>query len=401
MIYKGKNILIGITGGIACYKICDLIRLLVKENFNVDVIMTESSQKFITPLTIQTLTGNPVYTDMFSLIWESKIGHISLAQKADLIVIAPATANIIGKIAGGICDDLLTTTICATKANVLFIPSMNINMWENPIVQENISKVKRFYKVMEPEEGLLACGDYGKGKLPSVEDILEEIKLNLSNKLLKGKKLLVTAGPTIEELDPVRYISNYSSGKMGYNIAKVAKRLGADVTLISGPVSISKPYGIKTIFIKSADDMYKEVMKDIKSYDIIIMSAAVADYKPLVRADKKIKKSSQELTIELIPNKDILSEISKKRKKGSILVGFSAETDNLIDNAKKKFEKKNLDFIVANNVLEEGAGFGVDTNKAIIIGKDLEIDLPLMSKEELSYNILKTIVEGGNYGMSD
>lgn len=401
MIYKGKNILIGITGGIACYKICDLIRLLVKENFNVDVIMTESSQKFITPLTIQTLTGNPVYTDMFSLIWESKIGHISLAQKADLIVIAPATANIIGKIAGGICDDLLTTTICATKANVLFIPSMNINMWENPIVQENISKVKRFYKVMEPEEGLLACGDYGKGKLPSVEDILEEIKLNLSDKLLKGKKLLVTAGPTIEELDPVRYISNYSSGKMGYNIAKVAKRLGADVTLISGPVSISKPYGIQTIFVKSADDMYKEVMKYIKSYDIIIMSAAVADYKPLVRADKKIKKSSQELTIELIPNKDILSEISKKRKKGSILVGFSAETDNLIDNAKKKFEKKNLDFIVANNVLEEGAGFGVDTNKAIIIGKDLEIDLPLMSKEELSYNILKTIVEGGNYGMSD
>lgn len=401
MIYKGKNILIGITGGIACYKICDLIRLLVKENFNVDVIMTESSQKFITPLTIQTLTGNPVYTDMFSLIWESKIGHISLAQKADLIVIAPATANIIGKIAGGICDDLLTTTICATKANVLFVPSMNINMWENPIVQENISKVKRFYKVMEPEEGLLACGDYGKGKLPSVEDILEEIKLNLSDKILKGKKLLVTAGPTIEELDPVRYISNYSSGKMGYNIAKVAKRLGADVTLISGPVSISKPYGIKTIFIKSADDMYKEVMKDIKSYDIIIMSAAVADYKPLVRADKKIKKSSQELTIELIPNKDILSEISKKRKKGSILVGFSAETDNLIDNAKKKFEKKNLDFIVANNVLEEGAGFGVDTNKAVIIGKDVEIDLPLMSKEELSYNILKTIVEGGNYGMSD
>ncbi len=401
MSFLGKNIVIGVTGGIAAYKICDLIRLLTKEGLNVDVIMTESAQKFITPLTLQTLTGNPVYTDMFSLSYQSKIGHISLAQKADLLVIAPATANIIGKIANGICDDLLTTTVCATKSPVLIVPSMNINMWENQIVRNNISIVKKFYYVLEPEEGLLACGDYGKGKLPSVEDIFEEIKILLSPKPLMGKKVLITAGPTIEELDPVRYITNYSSGKMGYNLAKVAKRLGAEVTLISGPTSLKKPYGVKLTPVKSAEDMYKEVIEDLKSYDIIIMSAAVADYKPLERASNKIKKSSQSMTIELKRNRDILSEISQKRKKDSILIGFSAETNNLIEHARKKFEKKKLDFIIANNVKEEGAGFGVDTNKVTILGKNTQIDLPLMTKEELSYKIFKVILEGDNHGLSD
>lgn len=401
MNYSGKNILIGLTGGIACYKICDLIRLLVKDGFNVDVIMTESSKNFITPLTIQTLTGNPVYSDMFSLIWDSKIGHISLAKKADLVVVAPATANIIGKVASGVCDDLLTTTICATKAPIIFVPSMNINMWENPIVQKNIEKLKNFYRFVEPEEGLLACGDYGKGKLPAIEDIFEEIKITLTPKTLKGKQVLITAGPTIEEIDPVRYISNYSSGKMGYNLAKVAKRLGAEVTLISGPTSLQKPYGINTKYVKSADDMYEEVIKIVKDFDIIIMTAAVADYKPRIRADKKIKKSQEIINLDLIPNKDILNEISKLKKKDCILIGFSAETDNLIENSQKKLRKKNLDFIIANDVTQKDAGFGVDTNKVLIISNNFVKDIPLMTKEALSYEIFKTITGGKSYGMSD
>ncbi len=394
MIFKGKNIVIGITGGIAAYKICDLIRLLVKDEINVDVILTKAAKEFVTPLTIQTLTSNPVYWDMFSVDFEPKIGHISLAQKADLIVVAPATADIIAKVASGICDDLLTTTICATKSPVLFIPSMNVNMWDNPIFQENLCKVKKFYKVMEPVEGLLACGDYGKGKLPDVEDIFEEIKICLSKKLIDGKRVLITAGPTVEEIDPVRYISNYSSGKMGYALAKVAKRLGADVTLISGPTALRKPYGINFVSIKSADDMHRAVFKDIKSFDIIIMAAAVADYKPMKKADKKIKKSGKSLTLDLVQNVDILKDISVKRKKGSLLVGFAAETESLIENAQKKLIEKNLDYIVANDVKEEGSGFQVDTNRAAIIGKNLLVKLPLMSKEDLAYKIFELINKG-------
>lgn len=392
--FSGKNIVIGITGGIAAYKICDLIRLLVKDGFNVEVIMTEHAKAFITPITIQTLSGNPVYSELFTLIKESKISHISLAEKADCIVIAPATANIIGKIAQGIADDLLTTTVLATRSPILIVPSMNHNMWENPIVQKNISFLKSFYTIMDPARGLLACGVYGSGKLPEVEDIFEAIKIELSPKQLKDKKVLVTAGPTIEEIDPVRYISNYSSGKMGYALATVAKRLGADVTLISGPTSLRVPYGVNVVFIKSAEDMLYECRKHIKDADILVKCAAVADFKPKVRYENKIKKSDDDLlTLSLEKNPDILYELSKSKKRGAIFVGFAAETDKLIKNARKKLIEKKIDIIVANNVLEKNSGFSVDTNKVTIIDEKSEVTLPLMTKEEVAYKIFEKIAE--------
>lgn len=393
MKLKGKNILLGISGGIAAYKICDLIRLLTKDGFNVDVVMTEHAKQFITPLSIQTLTGNPVYSDLFALIQESKIGHISLADKADIVVIAPATANIIGKIAGGIADDLLTTTIMAATAPALFVPSMNTKMWENPIVRENIQKLAKYYTIMQPAEGLLACGVYGSGKLPDVEDIFEAIKITMSPKPLKGRKILITAGPTIEELDPVRYISNYSSGKMGYALARVAKRLGGDVTMVTGPASLRLPYGINTVRVKSADDMLKACMREVKNTDILVMCAAVGDYRPALREAHKIKKTDKGMTLSLIKNADILQELSRHKKKGAIFVGFSAETNDLQANAQKKLAAKNLDLIVANNVLEKGAGFGSDTNKVTLISKKGVQALPLMSKEDVAYEIFKKILK--------
>lgn len=391
---KGKNIVIGITGGIAGYKICDLIRLLVKDGFNVDVIMTKSACEFITPLTIQTLTGNPVYTELFSLIKESKIGHISLAEKADCMVIAPATANVIGKIANGIADDLLTTTIMATKSPVLIVPSMNKNMWENPIVQGNIKILSKYYTVMSPVEGLLACGVYGSGKLPDVEDIFEMIKVVLSPKPLKGKKVLVTAGPTIEEIDPVRFISNYSSGKMGYAIARVAKRLGADVILISGKTSLRKPYGIETFYVKSAFDMLNKCMDFIKDVDILIKCAAVADYRPEERVNQKIKKGNEsKITLNLIKNPDVLYELGKHKKKDALLIGFAAETEDVEKNALKKLKEKKLDMIVVNDVSEKDSGFEADTNRVVLITKKEKKPLPLMTKEEVAYNIFEHLLK--------
>lgn len=391
---KGKNIVIGISGGIAGYKICDLIRLLVKDGFNVEVIMTKSACEFITPLTIQTLTGNPVYTELFSLIKESKIGHISLAEKADCMVIAPATANVIGKIANGIADDLLTTTIMATKSPVLIVPSMNKNMWENPIVQGNIKILSKYYTVMSPVEGLLACGVYGSGKLPDVEDIFEMIKIVLSPKPLKSKKVLVTAGPTIEEIDPVRFISNYSSGKMGYAIARVAKRLGADVILVSGKTSLRKPYGIETFYVKSAVDMLGKCMDFIRDVDILVKCAAVADYRPEKRANQKMKKGNEnKLTINLIKNPDILYELGKHKKKNSLFVGFAAETEDIEKNALKKLKEKSLDMIVVNDVTKKDSGFEVDTNRVILITKKEKKQLPLMTKEEVAYSIFEHLLE--------
>lgn len=391
---KGKNVIIGITGGIAAYKICDLIRLLVKDGFNVEVIMTKSACEFITPLTIQTLTGNPVYTELFTLIKESKIGHISLAEKADCMVIAPATANVIGKIANGIADDLLTTTVLATKAPVLVVPSMNKNMWNNPILQENIKNISKYYTVMNPAEGLLACGVYGSGKLPDVEDIFEMIKIILSPKPLNGKKVLVTAGPTIEEIDPVRFISNYSSGKMGYAIARVAKRLGADVILVSGRTSLKKPYAIETLYVKSAVDMLEKCRDFIKDVDILIKCAAVADYRPEKRANQKIKKGSEnKLTLNLMKNPDILAELGKYKKKGAIFVGFAAETEDIEKNALKKLTAKKLDMIVVNDVTKCDSGFEVDTNRVILITKREKKQLPLMTKEEVAYSIFEYLLK--------
>jgi len=392
MSNNSKHILIGITGGIAAYKVCDLLRLLKKDGFDVDVIMTKNATEFITPLTIQTLINKPVYTELFTLINESKIGHISLADRTDLIVVVPATANFIGKMAAGIADDLLTTTILASKSKVLLVPSMNTNMWEHPVVQENIKKLQRIYQIMQPAEGLLACGVYGSGRLPDVEDILDEIKAQWFEKPLKGKKVLVTAGPTIEEIDPVRYISNYSSGKMGYALAKVAKNMGAFVTLISGPVSLKPPYGVELVNVKSANEMLKACKSKLKA-DVIIMSAAVCDYKPSKRSEQKIKKEKETFELKLERNPDILKFISENRKNGTVVIGFAAETEQLLKNAHKKLVNKNLDMIVANKVTEEGSGFGSDTNKVTIISKKGIAPLELMKKEDVAKAILDYLVE--------
>ncbi len=388
-----KNILVGITGGIAAYKVCDLIRLLVKDGFNVETIMTKNACQFITPLTLQTLTGNPVYNELFSLIKESQIGHISLADRADLIVVAPATANFLGKMAAGIADDLLTTTVLASKSPVLIVPSMNTNMWENPVVKDNVKRLKKYYHVMEPAEGLLACGVYGAGRLPEVDDIFEEIKSFFVEKLLKNTQVVVTAGPTVEELDPVRYISNYSSGKMGYAIAKMAKKMGASVTLISGPVNIKPPYGVNIVSVKSAEEMFSACKSFLQDADIFIMSAAVCDYKPDKRAEQKIKKDKKQLVIRLSENPDILKYLSENRKKGTIVVGFAAETENLLKNAHKKLVSKKADMIVANKVTADDSAFGSDNNRVTLITKKGVLPLPLMKKEEVAVEILTYICE--------
>lgn len=387
-----KHILIGITGGIAAYKVCDLIRLLKKDGFTIDVIMTKNATEFITPLTIQTLTNNPVYTDLFTLIQESKIGHISLADRADLIVIVPATANFLGKIASGIADDLLTTTVLASNAKMLIVPSMNTNMWNHPFVQENVKKLEKLYSIMQPAEGLLACGVYGSGRLPDVEDIFEEIKAQFFEKTLQGKNIVITAGPTIEELDPVRFISNYSSGKMGYALAKVAKNMGAKVTLISGPVSLKSIYGVELIKVKSAKEML-DACKSHLDADIHIMAAAVCDYKPINRSEQKIKKDKETLDLKLEKNPDILKFVSQNRKKNAIVVGFAAETQHLLKNAHKKLVTKKLDMIVANKVTEEGSGFGSDTNKVTFLSKNGVTPLELMKKEDVAKAILDYIID--------
>ncbi|KXZ39596.1 phosphopantothenoylcysteine decarboxylase / phosphopantothenate--cysteine ligase [Alkalithermobacter thermoalcaliphilus JW-YL-7 = DSM 7308] len=391
---KGKNIVIGITGGIAVYKSCDIVSRLKKLNANVYVIMTRSATEFVTPLTFQSLSQNYVVVDMFKEPKTWDIEHISLAQKADLFLIAPATANIIGKIANGIADDMLSTTVMATKAPVLIAPAMNTNMYENKIVQSNIKKLKELgYDFIDPEEGRLACGDVGKGKLASPEVIVDKIVKELTlSKDLKGTKILITAGPTRETIDPVRYITNRSTGKMGYAIATQAVKRGALVTLISGPTNIDKPLGLsKFIKVESANQMYNAVMENIKDQHVIIKSAAVADYKPKKVSDRKIKKTDDNLFIELERNNDILKEIGQI-KQDKILVGFAAETHDLIENAKQKIKKKNLDFIVANDLLQEGAGFGVDTNIVKIIDKNGDIHpFPKMSKEDIANVILDKI----------
>jgi phosphopantothenoylcysteine decarboxylase / phosphopantothenate---cysteine ligase len=396
---KEKTVVIGVSGGIAVYKICDVVSRLKKLGVNVHVIMTKSSTEFVAPLTFQTLSQNYVVTDMFEDPKTWDVEHISLAKKADLFLVAPATANVIGKISNGIADDMLTTTIMATKAKILFAPAMNTNMYENPIVQRNIKTLRELgYNFVEPESGRLACGDIGSGKLASPEVIVNEIVNLLSvEKDLEGKSIVITAGPTVERIDPVRYITNRSTGKMGYAIAKSAVERGANVTLISGPTKLNPPVGLKKfIQIESANDMYEAVRDNMDESDVIIKSAAVADYKPKNVADKKLKKKDEDLFIELSRNKDIAQEIGKI-KNDKVLVGFAAETNDLIENAKGKVQKKNLDFIVANDLTLEGAGFGVDTNIVKIIDKEGKVDqYPKMSKDEVANVILdkvKTILK--------
>ena len=382
-------LVLGVTGGIACYKAVELVRLLVKDGFVVQVIMTRGAMEFVMPLTFQTLSGMPVATETFNLTQESEIGHINLADSADLFVIAPATANVIGKIAAGIADDLLTTVLMATKAPVLIAPAMNIHMYENPILQENVRKLRRLgYHFIEPAEGYLACGYEGKGRLPEPEKILEEIRRLLKKKDLVGEKLLITAGPNREPLDPVRYLSNRSSGKMGYALARAAIRRGAEVALISGPTELEPPAGARLTSVTTAAEMRHAVLEEFSGCTAVIMAAAVSDYRPVDFARKKIKRGKGPIELRLEPNPDILKEISA-RKNGKMLVGFAAETGELVANAAKKLKDKNLDMIVANDVSEAGAGFNVDTNVATILDRAGTVrSLPLMSKDELAEQIL-------------
>ncbi len=390
---KGKEIVLGVTGGIAAYKAVELLRLFTKAGANVHVVMTRSATEFVTPLTFQTLSMNPVSTKLFSLVSEREIGHISLADRADLVVIAPATANVIGKLAHGIADDLLTTTVMATKAPVLLAPAMNVNMYQNPLYRANEAALRRLgYLFADPVRGTLACGWEGEGKLQEPGIIFEEVLSALAPKDLAGESLLVTAGPTREELDPVRFISNHSSGKMGYAIARSARRRGAAVTLVTGPSSLEPPYGVDTVPVVSAAEMRQAVLERFPACSIIVKAAAVADYRPAVRAEEKMKKTGETLALSLEKTGDILAELG--RLKGErLLVGFAAETENLLENARQKLEGKNLDLIVANDLSQEGAGFDVDTNRVTLLYRDGHAEeIPLMGKGELADRLLDRIV---------
>ncbi|MBU5677356.1 bifunctional phosphopantothenoylcysteine decarboxylase/phosphopantothenate--cysteine ligase CoaBC [Alkaliphilus sp. MSJ-5] len=387
---KNTNVVLGVTGGIAAYKACDIVSRLKKLQANVDVIMTKSATEMVQAHTFQALSQNPVITDTFNTPRYWDIEHISLAQKADILLVAPATANIIGKVANGISDDMLSTTIMASTAKVIFAPAMNTKMYENRIVQQNIEKLTSLgYQFIEPASGRLACGDIGRGKLADVDEIIEfVINIAKPNRDLEGKKVLITAGPTRESLDPVRFITNHSSGKMGYSLAEAAVERGADVTLISGPTNLSPPMGVRLIKINTTLDMYNAVMKNYIDQHIIIKSAAVADYRPETVSTTKIKKNEGNLTLTLVRNPDILKELGCL-KEDRVLVGFAAESDNVIENAKGKINRKNLDFIVANDITEEGAGFGTDTNIVNIIDKNGEIEkVEKSSKREIAHRIL-------------
>lgn len=391
-----KTVVLGVTGGIAAYKACDIVSRLKKEDIDVNVIMTKHATEFVSPLTFQSLSQNYVTVDMFEPPKNWDIEHIALAKKADVFLIAPATANLIGKISSGIADDMLTTTLMATKAPVVIAPAMNTNMYENPITQRNIKDLEALgYHFIEPGCGRLACADIGRGKLADVDTIVD-YTLFMLNKTdeLKGKKVVVTAGPTVEAIDPIRYITNRSTGKMGYAIAYEAALRGADVTLVTGPTNLKVPFGIKeAIEIKSSRDMYEAVYSNFKDADILIKSAAVADYRPKNIYSSKIKKKDDDLKLELERTDDILKSMGEL-KENQIIVGFAAETDDLIENAKGKIEKKNLDFIVANDVKQEGAGFANETNIVKIISRDSNIEsLPIMSKKELSKVICDKIID--------
>ncbi|HAT4109230.1 bifunctional phosphopantothenoylcysteine decarboxylase/phosphopantothenate--cysteine ligase CoaBC [Clostridium perfringens] len=388
-----KCVVVGVSGGVAVYKALDVISRLRKKDVEVHVIMTKSATEFVTPLSFQSLSQNMVITDMFAEPKAWEIQHISLAKKADLMLIVPATANIIGKVANGIADDMLSTTIMATKAPVVFCPAMNTNMYENPIVQRNISLLKELgYEFIEPASGRLACGDEGKGKLQDTKIIAEETLRRLhSTKDLLGKKVVVTAGPTIVPIDPVRILTNRSSGKMGYSIAEEARDRGAEVVLISGPTSLRKPNGIKVIDIKTNEDMFNAIKNEFKDADIVIKSAAVADYKAKNYSNEKIKKTGDDLNLIFERDRDILKTLGDM-KENQILVGFAAESSNLKENAKGKLDRKNLDYIVANDISKSETGFASDENKVTIISKSgEEVSLEKMSKREVAKNIFDII----------
>ena len=389
----GKTIVLGVTGSIAAYKIANLASMLVKLNADVHVIMTQNATHFITPMTFETLTNNKCIVDTFDRNFNFDVKHVSLAKRGDLFLVAPCTANVIGKVANGICDDMLTTTIMATKAPVLFSPAMNTGMWENPVLQDNLKKLQRYgYHVIEPVVGRLACGDTGSGKMPSEETLLEHVLLHLAReKDLKGKRLLITAGPTQEAIDPVRFISNRSSGKMGYALAKMAVLRGAQVTLVSGPVSIAPFAGIETVAVRSAQQMFEAVSERSAESDVVIMCSAVADYKPVSYSEQKMKKSDNDMSIPLTRTQDILGWLGDHKQAGQVLVGFSMETENLIENSRRKLTKKHADLICANSIASEQTGFAVDTNKVTLITQENVKELPLCTKEETADLILDSI----------
>ena len=389
----GKTIVLGVTGGIAAYKSANLASMLIKLHADVHVIMTQNATKFITPMTFETLTNNKCIVDTFDRNFSFDVKHVSLAKRGDLFVVAPCTANVIGKLAHGICDDMLTTTMLATRAPKLIAPAMNTGMWENPILQDNLTKLKGYgYHIIDPIIGRLACGDTGTGKMQAEEVIVEHIlSFMAKEKDLAGKRYLITAGPTQEAIDPVRYITNHSSGKMGYAIAKMARLRGAQVTLVSGPVGIKPFCGVDVVPVKSAADMFEAVTTRSAEADVVIMCSAVADYTPAVYADQKVKKHDGELTIELKRTQDILGWLGEHKPANQTLVGFSMETENLIENSRAKLLKKHADLICANSIAGGNTGFAVDTNKVTLIGPEAVKELPLCSKEETANLIIDHI----------
>ncbi len=399
MILENKTVLLGVTGGIAAYKSASLASKLVKAGAEVRVIMTEHATNFINPITFESLTGHKCIVDTFDRNFEFQVEHVALAKKADVIMIAPATANIMAKLAHGLADDMLTTTVLASNAPKIIAPAMNTAMYENPLTQHNMELLRQYgMEVITPASGYLACGDTGAGKMPEPEDLYEYIlKAIACPKDLKGLKILVTAGPTEESIDPVRYITNHSSGKMGYNIAKICMLRGASVTLVTGPTALSYPPFVEIIPVTTAREMYEAVTSKSDSMDIIIKAAAVADYRPSHVADDKIKKSDSSMAIELEKTDDILKYLGTHKKEGQFLCGFSMETENMLENSRKKLKKKNLDMIVANNLKVSGAGFKGDTNVVTLITKDQEIELPLMSKEDVASNLMDHIMNVRNH----
>lgn len=391
---QGKTVVLGVTGSIAAYKIANLASMLGKLHADVHVLMTENATKFIHPITFETLTGHKCLIDTFDRNFQYNVEHVALAKQADVVLVAPASANVIGKLANGIADDMLTTTVMACPCKKIIAPAMNTNMFENLIVQDNLDKLRHYdYEIIAPAVGYLACRDVGAGKLPDEQLLLDYIlrEIRFANKDLAGKRVLVTAGPTVEAIDPVRYISNHSTGKMGYALARIAAQRGAEVTLVSGPVAIEPPAFVDVVPVVSAQDMFEAVTGRAKEQDIIIKAAAVADYTPETVATEKIKKADGADAIALKRTRDILGYLGEHRASGQLLCGFSMETENVLENSRKKLEKKQVDMIVANNLREEGAGFGVDTNVVTIITKDGARELPQMSKEQVASAILDAL----------
>lgn len=391
---KGKTVILGVTGSIAAYKMANLTSMLIKQHCDVHVLMTKNAVNFINPITFETLTGHKCLVDTFDRNFNYNIEHVALSDKADAVLVAPASANIIGKLANGIADDMLTTTYLACTCKKIVAPAMNTNMWDNPIVQDNIEKLRRFnVEIVEPESGVLACGAKGSGRLPAEEVLLEYILKGIHmDKDMEGKKVLVTAGATQEAIDPVRYITNHSTGKMGYALARIAMHRGADVTLVSGPTSIKPPICVNVVPVVSASEMFEAVRGLAPDMDIIIKAAAVADYTPAVYRDEKIKKSDGHSVLELARTEDILSYLGKNRRAGQVICGFSMETENLLENSRKKLAEKNIDLIVANNLREEGAGFGTDTNVVTLIAEKMVENFPCMPKEQVAEAVLDEIV---------